>query len=170
MANKLGKKNTKIQKVVKKIKPEVVTTRSGKAASVAAVAPKGEYTEAVGRRKVAVARVRIYKTAGDFLVNGMAAGQYFANIVGASSRYNFPFEVTQTKHQFAVSASVSGSGTSAQLDAVVHGISRALAAFDPGLRSVLKTNGLLTRDDRMKETRKIGMGGKARRSRQSPKR
>ena len=53
---------------------------------------------------------------------------------------------------------------------MVHGIARALVKFNPEFRTLLKAAGMLTRDDRMKETRKIGMGGSARRSRQSPKR
>jgi small subunit ribosomal protein S9 len=171
MANKLSKKSTtKIQKIVKKTKPEVVA-KSGKAPVVSAfVAPKVPYTEGIGRRKVATARVRIYKTPGDFIVNDMAAGAYFTGITSASEVYNQPFALTNTKHEFTVSCKVSGSGIAAQLDAVVHGITRALIKYDPSFKGVLKAQGLVTRDDRMKETRKIGMGGKARRQRQSPKR
>lgn len=168
MARKLSKKNTKVQKVIKKVKP--VTAGHGSSAMQAVNLPKGEYTEAVGRRKVATARVRLYHQAGDFIVNGKAIGQYFNTIVHAPGKYQIPFELTGTKNTFAVSAKVSGSGSSAQLEAVIHGIARALIEYKPEFRGVLKAAGLLTRDDRMKETRKIGMGGKARRSRQSPKR
>lgn len=170
MANKLSKKNTKVQKVVKKVKP--VSVAKGKSAAVMMNVnmPKGEFTEAVGRRKVATARVRIYNTAGDFIVNGKAAGQYFDTISNAHMEYVKPFEVTGTKGEFAVSVKVSGSGVHSQLDAVIHGIARALVKFNPEHTTVLRAAGLLTRDDRMKETRKVGMGGKARRQRQSPKR
>ncbi len=167
MARKLSKKNTKVQKVIKKARPVV---NAHGAAMVAIDMPKGEYTEAVGRRKVATARVRLYHQAGDFIVNGKAIGQYFNTIINAPATYQKPFEITGTKNTFAVTAKVSGSGSHSQLEAVVHGIARALVAYNPEFRLVLKQAGLLTRDDRMKETRKIGMGGKARRKRQSPKR
>lgn len=173
MALKLSKKNNKIQKIVKKKRKKtrrakVVNTSMTVDSSV--TMPTGKYVEAVGRRKVATARVRLYENGGDFVVNGKVVGQYFNTIVNAHSRYNVPFELTGTKGKFGVSVLVSGSGPSAQLDAMIHGIARALVDYDPAFKSLLKPSGLLTRDDRMKETRKIGMGGKARRKRQSPKR
>ncbi len=132
--------------------------------------PQGEYTEGIGRRKVAVARVRIYQEEGDFIVNDQLAADYFSGIPLAAIKFNEPFVVTKTEDDFAVTVHVSGSGKSAQLDAVRHGLARALEEFDPKTRSFLKEKGLLTRDYRMKETRKPGRGGKARRKRQSPKR
>lgn len=132
--------------------------------------PTGEYTEAVGRRKVATARVRIYQEKGDFIVNDQPVAEYFADIPLAEDQYNLPFKLTKTEGDFAVTAKIEGSGKSSQLDALVHGLSRALEAFNPKLRSFLKEEGLLTRDSRMKETRKPGRGGKARAKRQSPKR
>ncbi len=171
MALKLGKKNTKVQKVVKKVVPTTKkTTHAASAARTQVTMPTGTYTEGIGRRKVATARVRIFEGTGDFVVNGRIVGEYFATVPSAQLRYLQAFEVTGTKGKFAVSAKVSGSGSSAQLDAVVHGLSRALVKFNGEYRGLLKTAGLLSRDDRMKETRKIGMGGKARRKRQSPKR
>lgn len=171
MAQKLTKKNTKVQKVVKKVVPvQTAKQVGGNAARPTVALPKGEYVEAIGRRKVASARVRVYKQPGDFIVNGLAAGQYFANIANAHELYLQPFAITDTRNQYAVSVTVSGSGINAQLEAVRHGVSRALLELSESHRPALKQAGLLTRDDRMKETRKIGMGGKARRSRQSPKR
>lgn len=173
MAQKLTKKNTKVQKVVKKAAPILATKSVGgsaRAARPTVALPKGEYVEAVGRRKVASARVRLYKQPGDIIVNGLAAGQYFANIANAHETYLQPFAVTETRNQFAVSVQVTGSGINSQLIAVRHGIARALLEISDTHRLALKQAGFLTRDDRMKETRKIGMGGKARRSRQSPKR
>jgi small subunit ribosomal protein S9 len=82
-----------------------------------------------------------------------------------------PLLLTKNESRFAVSIVVSGGGTTGQLDAMVHGISRALLLVDSdAYRITLKTNGLLTRDPRKKETRKVGTGGKARRAKQSPKR
>ena len=168
MARKLTKKHKVVQKIVKKDRP--VVAKAVAAASSEVSLPSGEYVEAVGRRKAATARVRLYKQSGDFIVNQMAAGQYFKAVPSPESKYLKPFTVTGTKGQFAVSAKVHGSGIAAQLVAVVHGLSRALVELNPEYRALLKPEGLLSRDDRMKETRKIGMGGKARRKRQSPKR
>jgi len=81
-----------------------------------------------------------------------------------------PFELTGTKGKFSVTAKITGSGIDAQIEAFVNGLAKALVTFNPEFRTFLKPAGLLTRDDRMKETRKIGTGGKARRKRQSPKR
>ena len=173
MALKLSKKSNKVQKVVKKKRKRVTRAKvvnSSMTVDASVTLPTGKYVEATGRRKVATARVRLYEDGGDFVVNGKIVGQYFDTIVNAHARYNVPFELTGTKGKFGVSVLVSGSGASAQLDAMIHGIARALVEFDPSFKALLKPSGLLTRDDRMKETRKIGMGGKARRKRQSPKR
>jgi small subunit ribosomal protein S9 len=124
----------------------------------------------VGRRKTATARVRIYKDAGDFIVNNKVVGDYFANIVNAPTLYTQPFTLTDTQGKHAVIVKVDGSGVNAQLDATLHGIGRALIKLNPEYRTALKAAGFLSRDDRMKETRKIGTGGKARRAKQSPKR
>lgn len=169
MARKLTKKNKIVQKVVKKAEPVSKSTDvTIKKAQVNL--PTGNFTEAVGRRKEATARVRIYEGKGDFIVNGQAAGQYFNGVRLATAAYLKPLELTGTKGKFAVTAQVSGSGISAQLGAVVHGLSRALIKYNPDFRVFLKPDGLLTRDDRMKESRKVGRGGKARRKRQSPRR
>lgn len=128
-----------------------------------------DYTYAVGRRKTATARVRLFPKKGDLLVNNKAAGDYFDASTN-NPPYLLPFKLTNTQDKFSFSAKVEGSGKSAQMDAVVHGISRALAAYDQEFRPVLKQHGLLTRDSRMKESRMVGTGGKARRKKQSPKR
>lgn len=170
MALKLSKKKTTAQKVVKKtIKVKKTAVRST-VTSGPVTLPTGTYVESTGRRKVAVARVRLYESTGDFVVNGKVVGQYFNTIPNVAARYTVPFELTGTKGKFAVSVQVSGSGPVAQLEAMLHGIARSLVKYDPSFLALLKPSGLLTRDDRMKETRKIGTGGKARRKRQSPKR
>ncbi|MBD3250001.1 MAG: 30S ribosomal protein S9 [Candidatus Pacebacteria bacterium] len=132
--------------------------------------PQGEYTESIGRRKVATARVRLFKSKGDWVVNDQKIEDYFAAVPMAKNKYMLPFELTKTENDFSITAQISGSGIKAQLDALVHGLARALESYDPKLRTFLKEEGLLTRDPRMKETRKPGRGGKARRKRQSPKR
>lgn len=139
---------------------------------------KVNYTYAVGRRKTANARVRLYKTSSvpgvegevQLLVNGKPAEQYFPGEL-AKQTYRRPFILTETLQKMSASAVVAGSGKNGQLDAVVHGIARALATLDvEKFRPVLKSAKLLSRDPRAKERRKVGTGGKARRSKQSPKR
>ena len=142
------------------------------------------YYEAVGRRKQSVARVRLYlpKKKGEVLVNklNIKAGEIYINGKSLeksalkSYEKNFlslPLTLTKNQDRFAISILVSGGGTTGQLDAMVHGIARALEIVDKeAYRPTLKANGLLTRDPRKKETRKVGTGGKARRMKQSPKR
>lgn len=167
----MNKKNAKAKKVIKKIiAPKVVSKKKTVEAEKNFKIPKSKYFEAMGRRKVASARVRIYEGQGDFVVNNLLVSEYFKNVRNAPAIYMKPFELTGTKGKFSVTVKISGSGLDAQLDALLNGVAKALVAFNPDFRTFLKPAGLLTRDDRMKETRKMGMGGKARRKRQSPKR
>ena len=139
---------------------------------------KKNYTYAVGRRKTATARIRLYNSSSvpavdgkhQLIVNGKPAEEYFPGEL-AKREYRKPFILTETLTKMSVSAVVKGSGKAGQLDAVIHGIARALALLDvENNRPALKSAGLLTRDPRAKERRKVGTGGKARRSKQSPKR
>lgn len=143
-----------------------------------------QYYEAVGRRKFSVARVRLYLTGRDKTATVGALkvkeGEVYFNdmplekaIVTAYERDFMlsPLKLTGNDGRFAVSIHVKGGGRNGQLEAVVHGISRALDLVDSTqYRSTLKTAGLLTRDARTRERRKVGTGGKARRVKQSPKR
>lgn len=172
MAIKMSKKRPPAKKVIKKIviKPKRSTPNMA-AVNIKMPIPVGEYVEGIGRRKSAVARVRIYpKLKADFAVNGLPVGQYFGGIINASAKYLLPLELTGNTGKLNIYANVTGSGISGQLGAVVHGLSRALLKWNVEFRPLLKTGGLLSRDARAKETRKIGTGGKARRKRQSPKR
>lgn len=143
-----------------------------------------QYYEAVGRRKESVARVRLYitgkdKTAtvknkkinqGDIVVNDLSFATFFPSEV-EKKRLIQPLELTNNADRFAVSVHVEGGGKNGQLEAVIHGISRALCVADNDeYRPILRENDLLTRDPRKKERRKVGTGGKARRAKQSPKR
>lgn len=142
------------------------------------------YYEAVGRRREAVARVRLYIVGKDktALVSGvkMKEGEMTVNkkpiqIVFPSLRekilYMSPFKITQTEERFAVSAIVRGGGKNGQIDAIVHGLARAIEKTDKDtMRPLLKKAGLLTRDSRTRQRRHVGTGGKARRVKQSPKR
>ena len=168
MAQKLKKKTKQKQVIVKKTRTETQAQQAGKGLKFV---PKSRYVEGIGRRKTAVARVRIYEEKGDFLVNDKPVGEYFRTVLNAPVVYNAPLHATETQNQWAITVQVKGSGINAQLEAVVHGLARALSAKNPDqYHTALKTKGFLTRDDRMKETRKVGMGGKARRQRQSPRR
>jgi small subunit ribosomal protein S9 len=123
---------------------------------------------ATGRRKDAVARVWVKGGSGKFTVNDKQMGSYFARptlqmIIGQ------PFDAINRIGQYDVMCTVSGGGLSGQAGAVRHGISRALIAFDPALRPLLKSGGFLTRDDREVERKKYGKA-KARRSFQFSKR
>lgn len=143
----------------------------------AAVKKSSTYTYAVGRRKTANARVRIYKSASvpgmdgvQLSVNGKPADSYFPGET-AKSAYRKPFILTETLNKMSASVVVAGSGKMGQLDAVVHGLARALSLLDrDAFRTILKSAGLLTRDPRTRQRRMIGTGGKARRAKQSPKR
>ena len=170
MAMKLKKKQKTKIRVIKKTVAPTAPVQNQPAAESQFTIPKVKYQEGVGRRKVATSRVRIYEGQGDFVVNNMLVGDYFKGVRNSSVIYNKPFELTGTKGKFAVTATVNGSGIHAQLGALVHGLAQALVTYNPEFRIFMRGAGLLTRDDRMKETRKIGMGGKARRKRQSPKR
>jgi small subunit ribosomal protein S9 len=129
-----------------------------------------EYIYAVGRRKTATARVRLFPKKGDLIINGMPAGKYFSGD-RAKIEYTKPLLVTKTLGKYSFSIKVEGSGISGQIGAVSHGLARALAKFNlEEFRPILKKHGLLTRDSRKKERTKVGTGGKARRKKQSPKR
>ena len=123
---------------------------------------------ATGRRKESVSRVWIKPGTGRVTVNGKDQEVYFARPV-LRMLINQPFLVTQRLNQFDVVCTVTGGGLSGQAGAVRHGISRALVAFEPDLRSRLKGVGFLTRDSRKVERKKYGKR-KARRSFQFSKR
>lgn len=131
---------------------------------------KLNYTYSVGRRRSASARVRLYKGEGENTVNGMVVGKYFTG-EAASVAWRKPFELTDTLGKYYFTAKVAGGGKNGQLDSVVLGIARALSIIKPEKhRLIVKKAGLLKRDARIRERRKVGTGGKARRKRQSPKR
>lgn len=123
----------------------------------------------VGRRKEAIARVRLVAGKGQMTINGKPIAEYFLGPT-AQKFYNRPLEVTKTLGKYSISVKVEGGGRMGQLEAVIHGISRAIAKAEPELRVTLKKEGLLTRDARVKERRKYGLAQKARAKKQSPKR
>jgi len=108
-----------------------------------------------GRRKNAVARVRLVQGSGKILVNGLPFEQYFPRLP-LQTIIRQPFKTANVEGRFDVLASVGGGGISGQAGAVRHGIARALARSDEALRPALHKDGLLTRDPRMKERKKYG--------------
>ena len=121
-----------------------------------------------GRRKSAVARVRLLPGKGDILINGKNLDDYFGlEIVKREVRR--PLMITGMEGKYDVVARVHGGDTTGQAGALRHGISRALIQADPELRPALKKAGFLTRDPRMKERKKYGLK-KARKASQFSKR
>jgi small subunit ribosomal protein S9 len=139
-----------------------------------------DYVFAIGRRKSSTAEVRLYKKnatvwggtlvkVGDFVVNNKPAVEYFGK--NFEKTYKEPLQITGMENKFSLSAKVSGGGKMGQLDALVLALARALDKIDKEkFHSILKKKGMLTRDPRVRERRKVGMGGKSRRRKQSPKR
>ncbi len=111
-----------------------------------------------GRRKTAVARVRMAPGSGKFLVNGRSMEAYF---VVDSQRLLVmqPLVATETGSKFDIRVNVAGGGPTGQAGAVRHGIARALLEADLALRPTLKSHGYLTRDPRMRERKKYGQPG-----------
>lgn len=113
---------------------------------------------ATGKRKTAVARVWLKPGTGKISVNTLTPEDYFGGIY-FEPKLDRPFTVTETGARYDVMATVTGGGKSAQVDALVHGISRALQEADADFRLPLKKAGLLTRDPRAKERKKYGQRG-----------
>ncbi len=140
---------------------------------------KRSYTHAVGRRREAVARVRLHTAVvmwegievkpGEIFVNKQPVDIYFKDTVAKQTVADI-LKSTNTTAKYGFTVKVSGGGKKGQLDALLHGIANAIVTNDEKHRLVLKKKGLLTRDPRTRQRRKVGMGGKSRRKRQSPKR
>ena len=111
-----------------------------------------------GRRKTAIARVRLASGNGKITVNGRAFENYFP-LETLRSTAAQPLTLTGNTEKFDVRINVTGGGPNGQAGAVRHGIARALLQFDAALRGALKAEGLLTRDSRMKERKKYGQPG-----------
>jgi small subunit ribosomal protein S9 len=150
---------------------EKVETKTKTKKEVPAKKEKGskEFFYGTGSRKESVARIRLYLKKGDILVNDKLISEYFPGPV-ARKVYEEPLRVVNRLGQISGTVKVTGGGKQGQLDAVAHGMSRALVMFDESFRPILSRKKLLTRDSREKERRKYGHAGKARKMKQSPKR
>jgi small subunit ribosomal protein S9 len=157
--------------------PKKKTTKKKTAAKKKTVALKKKitpkpkklrYFEAVGRRKTAIARVRLMRGEKEFLINGKTLEKYFP-ILELHQKALAPLEKTDCLDKFKVSVKVKGGGLQSQAEATRHGIARALVLFNPDFRNKLKKAGFLTRDSRMRERKKFGLK-RARRAPQWQKR
>lgn len=125
-------------------------------------------TQTTGRRKEAVARVRVRPGNGTFTVNGKPIDQYFTTATQRNSAVE-ALRITNTMEQYDVDATIFGGGVTGQSGAMRMGLARSLVELDPESRAALKKAGLLTRDSRKKESKKYGLR-KARKAGQYTKR
>jgi small subunit ribosomal protein S9 len=114
------------------------------------------FNSGTGRRKTAVARVRLMPGEGEIVINGRSFVEHFGAAID-EAEIRMPFRLTNTEGRFNAMVKVEGGGVNGQAGAVRHGIARALLDIDEGHRLVLRQNGLLTRDPRMKERKKYGL-------------
>jgi small subunit ribosomal protein S9 len=128
----------------------------------------GNYNYGTGRRKSSVARVFLKRGKGEITINGRPIDQYFQRETGRMIARQ-PLEITNHKETFDVLVNVTGGGESGQAGAVRHGITRALIDYDATLKPALSSAGLVTRDAREVERKKVGFR-KARRRKQFSKR
>ncbi len=148
-----------------------------------------QYYEVTGKRKRAVARVRLYLNPKNKVINlkkddnttvKIQKGEILVNYKPIDEIFKknyeketilFPLKLTDNLDRFSISILVKGGGKRGQIEAIRYGLAKAIDLVDKeSYHSILKENGLLTRDARKKERRKVGTGGKARREKQSPKR
>ncbi|MDE2019449.1 MAG: 30S ribosomal protein S9 [Patescibacteria group bacterium] len=144
------------------------TTKPAAAHHAAKPAKSDRYIEAIGRRKTAIARVRIVNGTGKVSVNGKESGQYFVTPRIAAAALA-PLDDLKIRETFDVSAKVSGGGIKAQAEAIRLGIARAIVEKNEAWKKRLRVSGYLTRDPRMVERKKYGLK-KARRRPQWAKR
>jgi small subunit ribosomal protein S9 len=123
---------------------------------------KPSYIWGVGRRKSAVARVRVAVGSGKIEVNGRTINDYFTTERDRKAIFG-PLEVTNTGGKMDVWVNATGGGLTGQAGAMILGLARALAKYDPNLETALRGQGFLTRDSRMKERKKYGQRGARRR-------
>jgi small subunit ribosomal protein S9 len=123
---------------------------------------KPSYIWGTGRRKTAVARVRIAPGSGKIEINGRSLNDYFTNERDRKAIFG-PLEITNTGGKLDIWVNTSGGGQTGQAGSVIMGLSRALVRYDPSTEAALRAAGFLTRDSRMKERKKYGQRGARRR-------
>jgi small subunit ribosomal protein S9 len=115
------------------------------------------YFYGVGRRKSSVARVRLFPGQGNMTINNRSSREYFGAREVYQTIMSQPLRLTNLTDRFDMQIRVTGGGLSGQAEAIRHAIARALTEFDSELRPALKQSGLLTRDARVKERKKVGL-------------
>ncbi|MFH1381915.1 MAG: 30S ribosomal protein S9 [Chloroflexota bacterium] len=129
---------------------------------------KQEYSSGTGRRKTAIAQVRLSPGNGAIIINNIPYEERFPRLIHRQQIIK-PLVITESLDKYNVSVKVTGGGVTGQADAISHGIARALTETDDSLKTLLRKNELLTRDSRAKERKKVGLK-RARKAPQSPKR
>jgi len=124
---------------------------------------------ATGRRKASIAKVWLTPGSGKITINGLSLDAWLGGLEAKKLRVKQPLAITKQEENVDIVATTLGGGFGGQADALRHGISRALVAFNPELKTLLKPEGMMTRDSRVVERKKPGKR-KARRSRQFSKR
>ncbi len=114
------------------------------------------YNRGTGRRKCAIAQVKVSSGSGNIVVNGKPYQELFT-LVDHRRTIEMPFTVTDTVGKFNVEIRVTGGGLTGQAGAIKHGIARALVSLNESYKSPLRQHGLLTRDPRIKERKKYGL-------------
>ena len=127
------------------------------------------YTYAIGRRKAAIATVKLFSGKGETTVNKIAVEKYFPSKTSKIA-YDRPFLVTDNVGKYYFQAKLTGGGKNGQVKALSLALCRALVKINESFKAIIKPTGLLTVDSRVRERRMVGTGGKARRQKQSPKR
>ncbi|HUD03423.1 MAG TPA: 30S ribosomal protein S9 [Patescibacteria group bacterium] len=130
---------------------------------------KAQYTYALGRRKSATARVRLYKGKGNITINGKPAEEYFDGSTHLLNEIRQPFMLLEKDGQYDISIVVAGGGASGQAEAIRLGIAKSLVILNEDFKATLKKADLLGRDSREKERKKFGLKS-ARKQRQFTKR
>ena len=131
---------------------------------------KSNYIPAIGRRKRAVARVRLIRGREPMMVNNIPASVYFPGLVN-QKLLEEPLRLSDLLEKYTATIRVVGSGRMSQLQAVLHGLARAIVKLNAEkYKPQLKAAGFLRRDPRKRQRRMVGTGGKSRRQKQSPKR
>jgi small subunit ribosomal protein S9 len=152
------KKDTK-KEVKKEVAPKEAPSVKAEIEKAESADFSGKYIKAIGRRKTAVAQVRLYQddAKGIVMVNGVKLNKYFNNDLAAVATQSM--KAAGHVRDINVSIIVKGGGQIGQVEAIRHGIARAILALDAATHDILRTNGFLTRDYRQKERKKPGLRG-----------
>ena len=142
--------------------PAPAAPAAGPAAQPGETPTKRSYVWGRGRRKTAVARVRICPGSGKIEINGRTLNEFFSGERNRKIIFG-PLEVTNTGGKLDIFVNTDGGGPTGQADAIIMGLGRALAKYDPSLEAPLRGAGYMTRDSRMKERKKYGQRGARRR-------